>query len=291
MKVDLRNQSFEKIRIKNTSLVGGTFVKCNLNESEFNNVDISGVNLNGALLFNCRWKNIKIEELNKLEGHSYGVYSVCFSPDGTTILASGNYDNHIYLWDVKIGQQKASLNGHSEWVSSVCFSSEGSTIASGSGDDSICLWDVKTRQLKAKLDGHSDIVRSVCFSPDGFTLASSSCEKTIRLWDFKTGQQKAKLNGSTECPFQVFQSIVFQDCLIYQILQLLICLSNSTYVKTKQIIIPNTILLYYLFKTSILKYNLLIRCYNNQCSQHQFSFRRDVLIRSNNLILFVNYLI
>ncbi|CAD8215247.1 unnamed protein product [Paramecium octaurelia] len=41
MKVDLREQSFENIRIRNTSLVGGNFVRCIINGSKFYNVDIS----------------------------------------------------------------------------------------------------------------------------------------------------------------------------------------------------------------------------------------------------------
>ncbi|CAK67962.1 unnamed protein product, partial (macronuclear) [Paramecium tetraurelia] len=70
MKVDLREHSFENIRMRDTSLIGGNFVRCNFNGSEFDNVDISGVNLNQAQLFNCKWKNIKIHELNRLDGHS-----------------------------------------------------------------------------------------------------------------------------------------------------------------------------------------------------------------------------
>ncbi|CAD8077216.1 unnamed protein product [Paramecium primaurelia] len=100
MKVELKNQSLDNIRIKNTSLIGGNFVTCNLNGSEFVNVDISVVNLNGAQLFNCKWRNIKIHELNKLlDGHSGYVMSVCFSPDGNT-LASGSVDNSIPLWEI-----------------------------------------------------------------------------------------------------------------------------------------------------------------------------------------------
>ncbi|CAD8203771.1 unnamed protein product [Paramecium octaurelia] len=153
----------------------------------------------------CKWKNMK-HELNKLDGHSSCVNSVCFSPDGTTLASgSGNspfiynskksLDNSIRLWNVKTGQQKAMLDGHSDSVLSVCFSPDGTTLASGSEDKSICLWDVKTGQQNAKLDGHSDYVRSVCFSPDGTKLASGSDDNSIRLWDVKTGQQKAKLDG------------------------------------------------------------------------------------------------
>ncbi|CAK82618.1 unnamed protein product (macronuclear) [Paramecium tetraurelia] len=202
MKVDLREQSFEGVRIKDTSLVGGNFVRCNFNGSEFDNVDISGMNLNQAQLFNCKWKNIKIHELNKLDGHSSCVNSVNFSPDGTT-LASGSYDNSIRLWDVKTGQQKAKLDGHSSSVNSVNFSPDGTTLASGSADYSIRLWDVKTGQQKAKLDGHSYGILSVNFSPDGTTLASCSYDMSIRQWDVKTGQYKAKLDGHSKEVYSV----------------------------------------------------------------------------------------
>ncbi|CAD8214948.1 unnamed protein product [Paramecium pentaurelia] len=142
MKIDLRNQCFENIRMKNTSLIGGNFVRCNLNESEFENVDISGVNFNGAQMFNCKWKNIKVHELNKLDGHSNCVNSACISPDGNT-LASGSGDQSILLWDVKTEQQKAKLDGHSDCINSVCFSPDGNIFASSSWDNSIRLWDVQ----------------------------------------------------------------------------------------------------------------------------------------------------
>ncbi|CAD8208998.1 unnamed protein product [Paramecium pentaurelia] len=203
MKVDIRNKSFENIRIKNTSLIGGYFVRCNLSGSEFENVDISGVNFNGAKLFYCKWKNLKINELNKLQGHNEPVSSVCFSPDGKTLASGGGSiigdgDKSIRLWDVKIGQQKAKLEGHSSCINSICFSPDGNTLASGSSDNSIRLWDVKTGQQQAKLDGHCSCINSVCFSPDGNILASGSSDNSIRLWDVKTGQQQAKLEGHSD---------------------------------------------------------------------------------------------
>ncbi|CAD8161392.1 unnamed protein product [Paramecium octaurelia] len=234
MKVDVREQNFENIRIRNTSLFGGNFVRCNFNGSEFDNVDISGMNMNQAQLFNCKWKNIKIHELNKLDGHGGFVYSVQFSPDSKS-LASCNDDNSIILWVVKTGKVKfiikdkkevkqicfspnnttlafisgkfvylwnlksrkqiKKLDGHSNDVSSICFSPNGTILATGSGDNSICLWDVKIGQQKAKLDNHQYAVYSICFSPDGTTLASGIGDNSIWLWDFKTGQQKAKLDG------------------------------------------------------------------------------------------------
>ncbi|CAK58103.1 unnamed protein product (macronuclear) [Paramecium tetraurelia] len=194
MKVDLKEQSFENIRIKDTSLIGGNFLRCNLNGSQFDNVDIGGVNLNGAQLFNCKWKNIKLNELNKLEGHESSVNSVSISPDGT-ILASGSADNSIRLWDSKTGELKAKLVGHENAVNQICFSRDGTTLASVSGDRTIRLWDVKTGRQKAQLDGHTNSVLTVCFSPDNTILASGSADHSVRLWDITTRKEKARLVG------------------------------------------------------------------------------------------------
>ncbi|CAD8130984.1 unnamed protein product [Paramecium sonneborni] len=184
MKVNLHNQSFENIKIKNTSLIGGNFVGCNLSGSQFNNVNINGVNSNKALLMNCKFKNIKIPELNKLEGHNSGANSVFISPDRTQ-LASSSGDKSIRLWNVKTGVQQAKLNGHTNSVYSICFSPDSTLLASGSFDNSIRSWNIKIGQQKAELDGHTN---SVCFSPDGITLASGSDDNSIRLWDIKKEQ-------------------------------------------------------------------------------------------------------
>ncbi|CAD8129745.1 unnamed protein product [Paramecium sonneborni] len=204
LKADLSNQSWEYIRIRNTSLIGGTFVRCNLSGSQLDNVDINGNNFNGAQLLNCLWNNIKIIELNKLDGHRDYVLSVCISPDGKISASDGGdwdknkkADNSIRLQDFKTGQLKAKLDGHTNTVCSVCFFPEGYILASGNDDKSIRLWNVYTGQQKTRLDGHKSTVYSVCFSPDGNTLASGSSNKSIHLWDIKTGQQKSKLNGHT----------------------------------------------------------------------------------------------
>jgi len=78
-----------------------------------------------------------------LHGHTRGVWSVSFSPDGQ-ILASSSDDETVRLWDVRDGQCLQVLRGHTKSICSVSFSPNGLTLVSGSQDQTIKLWDVRT---------------------------------------------------------------------------------------------------------------------------------------------------
>ena len=139
-----------------------------------------------------------------LQGHTDGVNSVSFSPDGTTFAAAGGvFDDTLELWNVATHTNIATLRGHTDSVSSVSFSPDGTTLASGSSDNTVKLWDVETRTNIATLQGHTDGVSSVSFSPDGTTLASASYDNTVKLWDVATRTNIATLEGHTDWVWSV----------------------------------------------------------------------------------------
>jgi hypothetical protein len=125
-------------------------------------------------------------ELRTLSGHTAGVNSVTFSPDGK-LLASGSGDGTIKLWDVASGRELRTLSGSGM----VAFSPDGKVLASGSGEN-IKLWDVASGHELRTLSGSG----MVAYSPDGKVLASGSGEN-IKLWDAADGRELRTLNKHT----------------------------------------------------------------------------------------------
>ena len=146
------------------------------------------------------------------------VYSVSFSPDGSTAATGSGLDsdyssdisdpqadegqnaefiNAVRLWDTTTGEQKATLKGNMYGVFNVSFSPDGQTLASCGYDETVRLWDVGSGTLNATLTGHTDFVLNVSFSPDGQTLASCGYDKTVHLWDVGSGTLNATLTKHT----------------------------------------------------------------------------------------------
>ncbi len=73
------------------------------------------------------------KEVASLAGHTNGVLSVTFSPDGQHVV-SGSDDNLMKVWSVSARKEVASLAGHTGYVFSVAFSPDGQHIVSGSLD-------------------------------------------------------------------------------------------------------------------------------------------------------------
>jgi WD40 repeat protein/transcriptional regulator with XRE-family HTH domain len=167
----------------NTNLNGYDFSDLTVWQADLRNVNLHNVNFAYADLA----KSVFVETLG-------GIHSVAFSPNGK-LLATGDTNNEICLYNIFDGKQLLICKGHRGWIWPVTFSPDGCILASGSDDQTVKLWDTSSGQCLATLQGHNGGIWSVSFSSDGNILASSSEDTTVKLWDISTGQCLKTLLG------------------------------------------------------------------------------------------------
>jgi WD40 repeat protein len=143
------------------------------------------------------WDAVSGREVLTLKGHTDGVNSAAFSPDGKRIVTAsgslgGTEDNTARVWEARApsGQWREvlTLKGHTKAVNSAAFSPDGQRIVTASGsfrdtlDNTARVWDAVSGRELLTLKGHADEVHSAAFSPDGKRIVTASRDGTARVW-------------------------------------------------------------------------------------------------------------
>ncbi|MGB3300710.1 MAG: CHAT domain-containing protein, partial [Phormidesmis sp.] len=121
----------------------------------------------------------KIDEKNRLIGHTAGTTAAVFSPSGQ-FIASASQDGTVRLWQPG-GTLLKILEGHRSEIWGLAISPNNQTIASASDDKTIRLWRTDGTAI-ATLTGHRSAVNAVAFSSNGEHIASAGEDGEVRLW-------------------------------------------------------------------------------------------------------------
>ncbi|MBD2448926.1 NACHT domain-containing protein [Nostoc sp. FACHB-152] len=168
-------------------------LKFDLTGYNFSHLSIRHVYFLGFNLHQVNFSNANFRECAFHQTFSV-VFSVAFSPDNQ-ILAIGDMNSHVRLWQLANGQPLLTLQEHTSRVHSVAWHPDGQILATGSDDQTIKLWNTQTGECLQTLRGHLGSVWSVAWSPDGKILASSSADQTIKRWNPKSGECLQTLEG------------------------------------------------------------------------------------------------
>jgi WD40 repeat protein/serine/threonine protein kinase len=134
-------------------------------------------------------------DLRTFHGHSGGVLSVAFSPDGQRIV-TGSLDGTAKVWETASGKELVTFKGHRAGINSVAFAPDGQRIVtSGLNDPTPRVWDSTSAKELLSLKGHHAMVNSVAFSPDGQRIATASSDGTVKVWNAARGNELLVLTG------------------------------------------------------------------------------------------------
>ncbi len=139
------------------------------------------------------WNSCDGKHLREFTRQSAEILSVAVAPDGR-LLASGDADGHLQLWDLASGAKVRSTRAASA-VRAVAFSADGTLLAAADSNHNVELTRPADGGLVRHLKYRSQI-KSLDFSPDGRLLAGGTSAPGLELWNLDEGEGSRTLKAS-----------------------------------------------------------------------------------------------
>jgi WD40 repeat protein len=122
------------------------------------------------------------------------------SADGK-VIAVGESEGGIGLWDLMRGRRIGTLAGHSGPVDAMAYSPDGRMLASGGQDGRVILWDTERNTVLAVLVGHTAAVQTAAWSPTGDLLYTAGADHQVIPWKVRPADAIAEICRMLQADF------------------------------------------------------------------------------------------
>ncbi|RAV99182.1 nSTAND1 domain-containing NTPase [Pseudochryseolinea flava] len=110
------------------------------------------------------------------------INAIHLSADGGRLAGAGE-DGSLYLWDVKNNYAVTEIKSMGEYLTSVTFAPEGRRIIVGDATGIVKIYDSQSGMVIRTLSGHTSAIEQIVFNHAGSFMATASKDKTVRLWN------------------------------------------------------------------------------------------------------------
>lgn len=131
------------------------------------------------------WNLESGELLRILVGHSYGVPSLSWSPDGKMLASAGGGDGQARIWDSQTGMTLRTLKGHKGSVTHVAWSPDGkSLVVAGGTSGFVTLWDLpRTEQVRTIEVGNP--ISAIAWNPSSTYVAIAGRASGVQVRELR----------------------------------------------------------------------------------------------------------
>jgi WD40 repeat protein len=130
-------------------------------------------------------KSIKYSDLStsrEVISSKVKINAIDLSKDGTRLAGAGE-NGSLYIWDVQNNYAMTEIKDLGEHLTSVTFAPEGRRIIVGDASGIVKIFDSQGGMVVRTLSGHTSAIEQIAFNHAGGFMATASKDKTVRLWN------------------------------------------------------------------------------------------------------------
>jgi WD40 repeat protein len=126
------------------------------------------------------------------EGQLGYIAGLAFTPDGKSLISTGQGSVGIHQWSVATGRMTRDIPALTN-VLCLAVSPDGKTVASA--ESMLMLRDVATGKPSLDFDGHRGRPFGAVFTPDSKTIITCGEDGTLRFWDASQGKELRRIDA------------------------------------------------------------------------------------------------